>query len=228
MLVDIFSSFDPATNFLFSLNSFLFWIIIPLFIIFLLSHSWMLNNNILPILFRLTSFIQSQLSRRKRSKLKALPIIITSLFIFLILINLIGLIPYIFGITSHLLWTLTLGLPLWLILLISSLFNSPSQFYANFLPSGAPNWLAPPLILIESISVIVRPITLSFRLAANISAGHIVLTLVNIYSSNALIFSFPSLILISVIYSIFEIGICLIQAYIFCLLLSLYADEHST
>ena len=76
----------------------------------------------------------------------------------------------------------------------------------------------------------VRPITLSFRLAANISAGHIVLTLIRVY----LVFSVfmlgrgvsVFLLFVEVGYTLFEFGICIIQAYIFCLLLSLYTEDH--
>jgi len=76
----------------------------------------------------------------------------------------------------------------------------------------------------------VRPITLSVRLVANMSAGHIVLRLIGIYRSSYLFInslSFLVLLFIQVGYIIFEVGICLIQAYIFCLLLTLYADDHS-
>jgi len=78
--------------------------------------------------------------------------------------------------------------------------------------------------------MLVRPITLSFRLAANMSAGHIVLTLVRVYlvfrifviGSSVIVFLF----LVEVGYILFEFGICIIQAYIFCLLLSLYTEDH--
>jgi ATP synthase subunit 6 len=97
------------------------------------------------------------------------------------------------------------------------------------LPAGAPAALAPFLVLIERIRLLVRPVTLSVRLMANISAGHIVLTLVGNYLSN-LVLSFGvgavSLLMVQVFYTIFEFAIRFIQAYIFCLLLTLYADEH--
>jgi ATP synthase subunit 6 len=75
----------------------------------------------------------------------------------------------------------------------------------------------------------VRPITLSFRLAANIRAGHIVIGLLGIYASSAFFVSsssFITLMLIQIFYFIFEIGISLIQAFIFCLLITLYSDDH--
>ena len=75
-----------------------------------------------------------------------------------------------------------------------------------------------------------RPLTLSFRLAANMTAGHIVLGLIGIYMASAMLtLSKRILILIplGIGYILFEFGICLIQAYIFCLLITLYRDDHA-
>lgn len=86
-------------------------------------------------------------------------------------------------------------------------------------------------MLIETVRIIVRPITLSVRLVANIRAGHIVLRLIGIYASSYVFISgggFLMLLRIQVFYIIFEMGICVIQAYIFCLLLTLYADDHTS
>ena len=95
---------------------------------------------------------------------------------------------------------------------------------------GAPAPLNPFLVLIETVSILVRPITLSVRLIANISAGHIVLTLVGNYMTASLFiggaFSIALLLSIQILYSVFEFGIGVIQAYIFCLLITLYSDEH--
>lgn len=87
----------------------------------------------------------------------------------------------------------------------------------------------PFLVLIETIRILVRPITLSVRLIANIRAGHIVLRLIGIYASSFVFISgvsFFLLLIVQFMYIVFEMGICLIQAYIFCLLLTLYADDH--
>lgn len=101
---------------------------------------------------------------------------------------------------------------------------------AALLPIGAPAPLNPFLVLIETVRIIARPITLSVRLMANIRAGHIVLTLIGNYLTTSLFFlpSVRALILltIQVFYTVFEFGIGVIQAYIFCLLITLYSDEH--
>lgn len=173
--------------------------------------------------------MRSQASRTFILHLKGFPLLLVRLFIILIRLNLLGLIPYVFSSTRHLLLTLSLGLPLWLRLIIRGIIYAPKKFVAHFLPSGAPDWLNPFLVLTETIRISVRFITLSFRLAANIRAGHILLGLIGIAGSSALFSSIPSfatLTLIQLGYIIFEIGIRLIQAYIFCLLLTLYSDDH--
>nr|ALS46313.1 ATP synthase F0 subunit 6 [Glycera cf. oxycephala FS21] len=174
--------------------------------------------------------MSSQSSRTSGLHLKSFSSFITSLFIMIMMINFMGLLPYTFSFSSHLIFTLSLALPLWLSLIISSASYNPKTFTASLLPGGAPDWLNPFLVMIETISILVRPITLSVRLAANMSAGHIVLGLIGIYASSAMfisVLSTTTLISIQILYMIFEMGICMIQAYIFCLLLTLYADDHS-
>jgi ATP synthase subunit 6 len=109
-------------------------------------------------------------------------------------------------------------------------FFNPTSVIAGLLPMGAPAPLNPFLVVIETVSILVRPVTLSVRLTANISAGHIVLTLIGNYLTARFflssVFSILLLALIQVFYTIFEFGISLIQAYIFCLLITLYSDEH--
>ena len=229
MIIDIFSSFDPNTNNLSLLSSSLFWLSSLSVILILHASFWVIPNWVFWITVPIISNISDQAHRTIGIHLKGFNSILTPLFIIIIFSNLLGLIPYVFRTTRHLLFTLSLGLPLWIILILSAITKAPKSTIAHLLPANTPTWLCPPLVLIESVRIAVRPITLSFRLAANIRAGHIVLSLIGIYFSSAIFSSFSSsiiLILVELGYIIFEIGICLIQAYIFCLLLSLYADEH--
>lgn len=229
MISDIFSAFDPA-----SFNSILptpIFLIINIFLILFIQLSyWPTANrfNAVFYIFKLT--IIAQLRRTFSSHLKGLNNNISALFIIIIIINLLGLAPYQFRLSSHLIFTLSLGLPLWISIIISRLVKFPKIFIAHFLPDGAPEWLNPFLVLIETTRITVRPLTLSFRLAANIRAGHIVLGLLGLYAASALFISLTaSLFLIptAIGYILFEVAICLIQAYIFCLLLSLYSDDHA-
>nr|QIB72579.1 ATP synthase F0 subunit 6 [Sternaspis scutata] len=232
MLSDIFSSFDPAI-----VSSTLIFIT-PiwascLIILLLMSASfWLQPNRNTWLIFSSLNLMWEQMTRTTGIQIKGLSSLIVPLFLLLILINLLGLIPYVLSLSSHLLFALTLGLPLWFMLIISSLSYNPKKFAASLLPTGAPLWLSPALILIEMTSTLIRPITLSFRLVANMTAGHIVLGLMGIYLSFSLfsgsLTSSTLMILIQTGYVLFEMGICLIQAFIFCLLLSLYSDDHPT
>jgi len=230
MASNIFSSFDPALfKFYPSLNSRLFWLSSVWYTIILTTSFWSSPNRLSYIINIPVSFIRDQVSRTLGVHIKGLPNTLATLFLIILIINLTGLIPYIFRLSRHLIFTLSFALPLWLILIISSLLYAPYTFFAGLLPRGAPDWLNPFLVLIETIRNIVRPITLSFRLAANITAGHIVLTLIGVYGSASIfnsILSFSFLLRLQTFYIIFELAICLIQAFIFCLLLSLYSEDH--
>nr|BDQ44324.1 ATP synthase F0 subunit 6 [Amynthas phaselus] len=230
MMPDIFSSFDPYMyNTLFPTNS-LFMIMNMLLVLLIQTGYWMINTRQSTFIIPLKSTIFTQLSRTFSYQLKGTSSIISSTFIILIMINLMGMIPYTFSTSSHLIFTLALGFPMWLSFILSSSFFDPKKTVAHLLPDGAPDWLNPFLVIIETTSMIVRPLTLSFRLAANMSAGHIVLSLAGIYCASAWftsMFGTSMLILITLGYVMFEFAICLIQAYIFCLLLSLYSDDHA-
>nr|BDQ43752.1 ATP synthase F0 subunit 6 [Duplodicodrilus acinctus] len=230
MMPDIFSSFDPYMyNTLFPSNS-LFIITNTTLILLIQAGYWMNNGRQSTLVVPLKSTIFTQLSRTFTYQLKGASSIISSTFIILILINLLGMAPYTFSTSSHLIFTLALGFPMWLSFILSSTSFSPKKTIAHLLPDGAPDWLNPFLVIIETTSIVVRPLTLSFRLAANMSAGHIVLSLIGIYCASAWftsMFGTSMLILTTLGYVLFEFAICLIQAYIFCLLLSLYSDDHA-
>ena len=229
MITDIFSSFDPI-SFNSTLPSTRLILFINLAIIYFIHGSPYLGpTQFKQSLAPAASVIIAQLNRTHLHHLKHIVLLTSSLFTTIIAINIVGLIPYFFSITSHLIFTLTYGFPLWLRIIISSISKAPIASIAHFLPDGAPDWLNPFLVLIETTRFIVRPLTLSFRLAANIRAGHIVLRLIGIYCAAAWFSShiaFFILILLTVGYILFEIAICFIQAYIFALLLSLYRDDH--
>lgn len=229
MMLDIFSSFDPATNCVTYVSPIVFWITLFSTIIIISGSIWIPPSSPAWIFLFIVNVMNTQATRTSGLYIKGFNALLRALFILIIMINFIGLVPYTFSFSSHLLFTLSYGLPLWLALILSAILHNTSSWAAALLPGGAPDWLNPFLVIIETISISVRPITLSFRLAANIRAGHIVLALIGIYAARRIILRFSTaviLISIQIIYIIFEIGICIIQAYIFCLLLSLYADDH--
>nr|AHA47378.1 ATP synthase F0 subunit 6 [Idiosepius hallami] len=229
MMVDIFSSFDDHNSTLFSAHM-MTWILSLWSLFFINSSYWISTSNLLNLMNMPKQAINIQTTRSYSMNLGGFSLIVSSLFITIINFNMLGLMPYVFSTTSHLAMTFTLALPLWLSLIMSSYSKNPYSSLAFMLPLGTPTFLMPFLPIIESLSILVRPITLSIRLAANISAGHIILTLIGDYLTNSMIsMSYMVTLLVLMVqtgYFIFEIGIGIIQGYIFSLLITLYTDDH--
>nr|YP_010713416.1 ATP synthase F0 subunit 6 [Dinobdella ferox]WDA96091.1 ATP synthase F0 subunit 6 [Dinobdella ferox] len=230
MLMDVFSIFDIYEFTYYSCMKTMI-MFFPLLLIYPMMKSlWMKNKFTKFIISSMIKTMFYQSMRTKSTNMKGYSIMLSMLFVVLIICNMMGMLAFSLSISSHLVFTLSIGVPLWTSLIMSSALFNPKQFTAHFLPDGAPDWLNPFLILIETISVAVRPITLSFRLAANMTAGHVVLCLMNQYLSfvmNKMTLNNFLLTSLSSFYIFFELFICLIQAYIFCLLLTLYSDDHS-
>jgi len=168
--------------------------------------------------------------------IKGLLSLISSIFFRLLFANFTGLIPYFFRYRRQVFFVFTLALPVWGFLIVSSLFTNIKRFSAKFLPEGAPWFLNPFLGIVEFIRVLVRPLTLSIRLVANINAGHLVLILCRSYCHQGFsinlfetFFQLGPILLgfINGFYLLFELFICLIQIYIFSILLILYTEEHT-
>nr|YP_009176389.1 ATP synthase F0 subunit 6 [Prosthiostomum siphunculus]ALI86954.1 ATP synthase F0 subunit 6 [Prosthiostomum siphunculus] len=155
------------------------------------------------------------------NQIKGSYIIIGGTFFLILGCNMWGLIPYIFGLTTQMVLTFTASWILWLSIVYSSLEFSVINFFSNFTPSGAPNYLAPILAIIEIVSSIIRPLTLSLRLSINITTGHVFISLMGV-SSNILL----AVIILMWGYMLFEVGIGFIQGFVFSLLVSQYLGEH--
>nr|YP_010000864.1 ATP synthase F0 subunit 6 [Daphoenositta chrysoptera]QOD96789.1 ATP synthase F0 subunit 6 [Daphoenositta chrysoptera] len=156
-------------------------------------------------------------------------LILTSLMIFLLLINLLGLLPYTFTPTTQLSMNLALAFPLWLATLLTGLRNQPSISLGHLLPEGTPTPLIPALILIETTSLLIRPLALGVRLTANLTAGHLLIQLIST-ATVALFSTMPMISLLTLLVlfllTILEVAVAMIQAYVFVLLLSLYLQEN--
>nr|YP_010610750.1 ATP synthase F0 subunit 6 [Muusoctopus johnsonianus]WAP91570.1 ATP synthase F0 subunit 6 [Muusoctopus johnsonianus] len=229
MMMDIFSSFDDHNSTTMSLHS-LTWILSIWSLFFINSTFWIYPSKMTSSMMIPKQIINTQITRSFSMNMGGFSLIISSLFLLIINFNMMGLIPYVFSTTTHLAMSFSLSFPLWLSLMMSSYQNNMYSSMASLLPSGTPPFLIPFLPLIEMVSITVQPITLAIRIAANISAGHIILTLIgNLLSFsliNISIMSTPIVIMIQTSYFIFEIGIAIIQGYIFSLLITLYSDNH--
>jgi len=185
-----------------------------------MSSSWNLN----PI-----SLLTIPLSKNRETNQKKIVPLILFLFrliLFLVQINLIGLTPLTYGRTRSLWTARRLALSLWFSLILSGWVKFPKESAAHLTPSGAPNTLIPFLVVIETVSILIRPLTLTVRIIANISAGHIVISLLSNCLTSARLGVMVPLLIINIGYTIFEVFVCFIQAYIFSLLIKLYAEEH--
>nr|WDD39327.1 ATP synthase F0 subunit 6 [Onchidium reevesii] len=170
----------------------------------------------------LTNFLEDS-----KKSLMSLSLFLFSLMLFLVSMNLIGLFPYTYGITSSLWGAGSLALTMWGLLIFSGWTYNPKNSAAHLAPAGAPAALMSFLVLVETVSIVIRPLTLTVRLIANISAGHIVLSLVaNCLSGLTLGLTSLAVLFVSVGYNLFEVFVAFIQAYIFTLLVGLYAQEH--
>nr|QBK82353.1 ATP synthase F0 subunit 6 [Circus teauteensis] len=156
-------------------------------------------------------------------------LILTPLMMLLLMTNLLGLLPYTFTPTTQLSMNMALAFPLWLATLLMGLRNQPTMSLGHLLPEGTPTPLIPALILIETTSLLIRPLALGIRLTANLTAGHLLIQLI----STATITLLPTLPTVSALTSlilllltILEIAVAMIQAYVFTLLLSLYLQEN--
>ena len=151
--------------------------------------------------------------------------LIFSLFTFILLCNCLGMTPYSFTSTSQIAVTLSLALICFFtITLYAIIRNGIGGFIHMFLPSGVPLWMAPLIFVIEFFSFLIRPVTLSVRLFANMVAGHVLLKVIAGFVISLGFFGiFP--LAFSVIMTGFELFVAVLQAYIFAILVCAYLGE---
>jgi len=224
-MTNLFSSFDPNVR-VFSAVVRLNWFSALLVIFILPQIFWVTGSQVRKAVNLLAAYLEDELNAV--FGLLVLPgtvFMFVSLFMFVLFSNFMGLFPYIFTRTSHLVMTLALALPLWLGGIIWALIFQFNSVLAHFVPSGTPGPLIPLIVLIESVRNIIRPGTLSIRLAANMVAGHLLLTLLGSQGagvgSTVLVFLIVGLVLLLIL----EVGVACIQAYVFTILSSLYLNE---
>lgn len=159
---------------------------------------------------------------------KYFPFFLT-LFLFIAFMNLLGLLPHSFTPTSHIIVTFGMGAFVFLgITLLAFIKKGPIGFFKHFIPEGLPIAVIPVIFVIEIISYLARPISLSLRLAANMIAGHTLLKVIaGFVLPLGLLGVVPGLLplgFLVVLYGI-EFFVCILQAYVFTLLCSIYLGE---
>lgn len=154
-----------------------------------------------------------------------------TLFSFILILNLLGMIPYVFSVTAHISVAIGLSLSIWLGVTLLGFHLHGIQFLSMFMPQGAPIALAPLLVIIELVSYSARAISLGLRLAANISAGHMLLAIIGGFGWTMIcaggIAMIGSIIPIGLIFilTFLELAVALIQSYVFTILTIIYIND---
>nr|YP_009937350.1 ATP synthase F0 subunit 6 [Trigonopterus selaruensis]QNT26821.1 ATP synthase F0 subunit 6 [Trigonopterus selaruensis] len=222
MMTNLFSSFDPSTLKLTSLN----WLSSLITIIFTPFMYWFIPSRFIMVWLNLINKLHKEFKILiSNPSYKGSTLIFSGLLIFIMLNNFMGLFPYIFTCSAQLNFTLYLSIPLWLSFLIFGWTKNTIHMLAHLVPQSAPSTLLPFLVIIETISNIIRPGTLAIRLTANMIAGHLLITLMS-NSGHSLILPFLSiLLLLQTLLLTLESAVSLIQSYVFSILMTLYSSE---
>nr|WIW75307.1 ATP synthase F0 subunit 6 [Mecostethus sp.] len=223
MMTNLFSTFDPSTNiFNLSLNwtsTFLGLMLIP-------SMFWLMPSRI--------NILWNKMNLNLHNEFKTLlglnsfngsTFIFISTFTMMLFNNFMGLFPYIFTSTSHMTLTFSIALPLWMSFMMFGWINHTNHMFMHMVPQGTPTALMSFMVLIETISNIIRPGTLAVRLAANMIAGHLLLTLLGNTGPSLMMSLMVILITGQMMLLILESAVAMIQAYVFSILSTLYSSE---
>jgi len=220
---NLFSIFDPNVIWIrFELN----WVRSIIVLIWMPNIYWLIKSKPNFLLWKLLD------SLSKEYRLNFAPLNspghthwAISIFVIILLNNLAGLTPYTFTSTRHLSFSVTLALSIWIGYIFYRIIINLGRFLAHLVPVGTPYVLMPFIVIIELISNIIRPITLSVRLAANLVAGHLLITLIR--SPIVRVSFYAIIILLSLLYllMILESAVAFIQAYVFRILSTLYLRE---
>lgn len=147
-----------------------------------------------------------------------------SLFLFILTCNLLGMIPYTFTVTSHIMVTFVMGATVFVGVTIIGFARHGLHFFSYFLPQGTPAAMAPLMVFTELFAYMVRPVSLSVRLAANMTAGHIVMKVIAGFVTMFPLFAIFPFALLTFLTG-FEIFVAVLQAYIFTILSCVYLSD---
>nr|APM83269.1 ATP synthase F0 subunit 6 [Stolephorus indicus]APM83271.1 ATP synthase F0 subunit 6 [Stolephorus indicus]APM83275.1 ATP synthase F0 subunit 6 [Stolephorus indicus]APM83277.1 ATP synthase F0 subunit 6 [Stolephorus indicus]APM83279.1 ATP synthase F0 subunit 6 [Stolephorus indicus] len=226
MMLSFFDQFASPTHLgipLIALAIILPWILYPT-----PSSRW-INNRLLTLQGWFINRLSQQIFLPINQGGHKWAVLLTSLMIFLITLNMLGLLPYTFTPTTQLSLNMAFAVPLWLATVIIGMRNQPTAALGHLLPEGTPTPLIPVLIIIETISLFIRPLALGVRLTANLTAGHLLIQLIAT-AAFVLLPLMPAVAILTAtvlfLLTLLEVAVAMIQAYVFVLLLSLYLQEN--
>lgn len=221
MILNLFSVFDPQVFLNLSIN-WLSRLIIFLLIPFLY---WFNSSRIIYflLLFIIKLWVEFKIIILNKFNLLNLIIFIV-LFFFIIFNNFIGLFPYIFTSSRHIIYAVSFALSIWFGLIFFGWLKNTTHMLIHLLPQGTPLILIFFIVFIEILSNLIRSLTLSIRLTANIIAGHLLLVLLGRFIPNIFIL-YLIVLLIQLMLLILEMAVSIIQSYVFVILIILYLKE---
>uniref|UniRef100_UPI0030FE3E83 ATP synthase subunit 6 n=1 Tax=Amblyomma nitidum TaxID=1325864 RepID=UPI0030FE3E83 len=219
MMNNLFFIFDPSTSSLLSSN----WISIGFWIMLIPFPFWVSSSLFLTSWKILFSKLFQEVSNNLKWLKKKNLIFLIMIFMIILLSNFLGLFPFIFTPSSHLIFTMFYSFPIWMSLIFFGIVNKFNKMMIHLVPLGSPFVLSFFMVLIETVSNLIRPITLSVRLTANMISGHL---LIHLLSSMMMNFHFFFLMfLIMLLLLVLETAVALIQSFVFMTLISLYINE---
>ena len=148
-----------------------------------------------------------------------------TLFMFILFCNLIGMVPFTFTVTSHIIVTFVMAAVVFLGVTVIGFIRHGTHFLKLFVPSGVPIFLLPLLVVIELLSYLTRPISLSVRLFANMMAGHTMLKVFGGFVVALGVLAGWAPLAFVVALTGLEIGIAILQAYVFAILTCIYLND---
>nr|YP_009541962.1 ATP synthase F0 subunit 6 [Synarthrophyton chejuense]AYR06632.1 ATP synthase F0 subunit 6 [Synarthrophyton chejuense] len=211
--------------FLFSIFISIFWLYLSFFNSSLIPNNWQVLQE---SFYTLTAdIVRDNLGTKGEVYFP----FIFSLHLILLSCNLVGMVPYSFTVTSHIIFTFSLALSIFIGVNIIGLLTHGMRFFSLFLPRGVPLIIMPLLVTIEIVSYIIKVFTLSIRLFANMTSGHTLLKIIAGFSWTMLsagglisLFHIVPLSLLLILIGL-ELGIAALQAYVFTLLTCIYLND---
>nr|WPW46779.1 ATP synthase F0 subunit 6 [Halobates micans] len=220
MMTNLFSTFDPSTSMYYSMN----WMSTMIILVVMPYPYWIIKSR-QKIMIDIIYKTLHQEFKTLLSKSEGLTLMMTSLFMFILVNNMMGLLPYIFTSSSHLIFSLALSLPLWMSIMLFGWINKTQHMFSHLIPAGTPGMLMPFMVCIETISNIIRPGSLAVRLTANMIAGHLLMSLLGNNTTSASSIMIMMLMTVQIMLMLFETAVAMIQAYVFSVLTTLYSSE---
>nr|YP_010480551.1 ATP synthase F0 subunit 6 [Trichomalopsis sarcophagae]ACH85836.1 ATP synthase subunit 6 [Trichomalopsis sarcophagae]UVN15276.1 ATP synthase F0 subunit 6 [Trichomalopsis sarcophagae] len=222
MMMNLFTIFDPSTSMNLSMN----WISSMYVILFYPNLFWLIPSRWNYLYMSLLNYLMTEFFMLLNKKMNLMNMIMfISLFMMIMLNNFLGMFSYIYTSTSQMSTSMTLSLSLWVMMMLFGWFINSNHMFIHLVPQGTPMMLMPFMVLIESISNIIRPLTLAVRLSANMIAGHLLMTLISSTSNNLNMLMLLIMLMIQGILIVLELSVSVIQAYVFSVLSMLYSTE---